>query len=207
MTRLNRRLVCRLVAPALVLALVTGGQYSLDASAAARSSSLSLSSLVLSTKDVKAAYGASLKPALSKVMPNNLAILTFGTVGEPSSATVAGRVTGYETAYMGRGQGVFNVVSIVNAYKKTSDAQRALANASRAKPAKGLTGSIASISGVGSAAVIEKLDSVATSSVTIGFQRGRYTAAVAVGALGTKVAVPTVLTLAKLIDGRIKAHG
>ena len=116
-------------------------------------------------------------------------------------------MTGYETAYMGRGQGVFNVVSIVNAYKKTSDAQRALANASRAKPAKGLTGSIASISGVGSAAVIEKLDSVATSSVTIGFQRGRYTAAVAVGALGTKVAVPTVLTLAKLIDGRIKAHG
>jgi hypothetical protein len=201
--------MCRLAAPALLIVMYgfVSPRLTMAATHASRSSSPSLSAFVLSTNDVRSAYGTGLKLSLSKVMPNRLAIMTFGALGVASTAAVAGRVTGYETEFVGRGRGIFNVVSIVNVYKASSDAQRALTIAAHAKPQTGLTSSISSMSGVGSGAVIEKLDSPATSSVTIGFQRGRYTAAVAVGALGSKVAVSTVVTLAKLMDGRIKAHG
>ena len=44
-------------------------------------------------------------------------------------------------------------------------------------------------------------------TLVIGFQRGKYTAAIAVGSYGNKPTMSTVLGLAKLVDSRIGSHG
>jgi hypothetical protein len=157
---------------------------------------------------VRAAYGAGFKVVFSKAISNQQAILSFGTIGTGLAVTLSGRVTGYDLAYQRGFRGLYNVVSTVNVYKSTSDAQRALTNALRnPKSPPGLTLRVAATSGVGSKALLETKHVASFYALLIGFQRGRYTAAIEVGSNGSKPAMSTVLSLAKLVDGRIQSHG
>jgi hypothetical protein len=157
---------------------------------------------------VRAAYGAGFKAAFSKAISNQLAILAFGTIGTGLAVTLSGRVTGYDIAYLRGFRGVYTVVSTVNVYKSTGDAQRALTYALRnPKSPPGLTMRVSATSGVGSKALLQTKQAASLYALLIGFQRGRYTAAIEVGSIGSKLVVSTVLSLAKLVDGRIQSHG
>jgi hypothetical protein len=214
MTSSIRRSLFRFAMCPFLLAMATVPTVSPQALAAttgSRPPAASLSSLVLSAGDVRSAYGSGLRQVLSKVMDNRLAILTFGAIGSDMAVTASGRVTGYETVFYRSPHGIYNVVSSVNVYKAPSYAQAVITNALRtgAKPIAGLTIKVSSTSGVGSAALLETKQSSAAGLYTllIGFQRGKYTAAVDVGSSASKPTMSTVLGLAKLIDGRIQAHG
>jgi hypothetical protein len=212
MTNSIRRSLVRFVVFPLLLTVavvvVRSPQASVAAPAGSGPSSTSLSSLLPSPNNVRAAYGAGFKVVFSKTISNQLAILAFGTIGTGLAVTLSGRVTGYDIAYLRGFTGLYNIVSTVNVYKSTGDAQRALTNALRKpKSTTGLTMRVSATSGVGSKALLETKQAASLYTLLIGFQRGRYTAAIEVGSNGSKPAMSTVLGLAKLVDGRIQSHG
>jgi hypothetical protein len=209
---IRRSLVRFVVLPLLLMVavvVVPSPRVSVAAPARSGPSSTSLSSLLPSPSNVRAAYGAGFKMVLSTAISNQQAILTFGAVGTgPTGVTLSGRVTGYDLAYQRGYRGLYNVVSTVNVYKATGDAQRAVANALRnPKSLPGLKLGVAATSGVGSKALLVTKHVASIYSLLVGFQRGRYTAAVEVGSIGSKPAMSTVLGLAKVIDSRIQSHG
>jgi hypothetical protein len=184
---------------------------------------VSLSSLVLSARDVRAAYGSGFKLVVSREITNRLAAASAGIVPGAGSL-LTGRVTGWSDSYLRihyvvHGQkvtvspGVNTVASGVNLYKAAQYARAALTYAmhARVRQQKGLTVQQSSLTRVGEAALLEVTRTVATGipplySVVIAFLRGRYTASVDVSAYSSKPTTSSALNLARLIDGRLRSH-
>lgn len=186
---------------------------------------ISLSTLLLSPTDIKAAYGPGFKVLLARTTTNSELRKTLGSAGASALQGLTGRITGYESMFthqlvVVQGKkvtakpGVSLVLSGVNEYQSASFAQRSMSLTLHAttKLPKGTTERIAPLSGVGDSAVILAVHAGVTGlpptdSVYIAFQRGKYTAIVDVAGYGGKPNGNRVLTLAHLLDGRIRAKG
>jgi hypothetical protein len=185
----------------------------------------SLASLVLSASDVQRAYGPGFKVLISRETKNADLRTTAGSTSSAQLQGLTGRVTGYISMYSHQlisfkgnhvtsKPGVTLVLAGVNQYQNADYARRTLATAlhSKAKLPKGTTEHIAPLSGVGDAAVTLSIHTITpgipvTDSVYVGFERGKYTAVVDVAAYGGKPNSGTVVSLARLLDVRIRVKG
>jgi hypothetical protein len=190
-----------------------------------RAHSARASSLVLSAGDVQAAYGSGFRAAFSEVLTNAMARSAYSHSAPGLAPLLAGRETGYidefarNTTQFKGGKvtvkpGVSAVISGINVYKSAAYAQSSVKAGlkSRPKSVKGVTYTFSRLSGVGENGILvvskATLPGLPTSyGVIIGFERGRYTATVAVSAYGTSPAQSSVVGLAKIIDARIQSHG
>ena len=225
---LNRVLFARLVAPLTVSLLLTCSLTALrpnNLALAQTEHATSRSSLLLTPADVKSAYGSGFKVLLAQTTTNSQLRKTLGSAGATALQGLAGRITGYEAMYTHQlvsvsgkkvtaKPGVSLVLSGLNQYQNASYAHRAMSmtEQSKAKLPKGTTERVAPLSGVGDAAVILSVHAAVTGlpptdSVYIAFQRGKYTAVVDVAAYGGKPDSKKVLSLAHLLDARIRARG
>ncbi len=221
MTNPIRRVRVSLGVPALLIAIsllpAVAPPASVAASGVSRSSGAALS-FVLSPKDVRTAYGSSLTPTPSGAISNHFAQFTFGAIGLNMAVTKTGWVKGSFSEYLRvimvrprqlPPKGVSDVLSSVNLYKTSGDAHAVITNALRTKiKALGWTNVVSPLSGLGNSALLQVQQKTAAGlyNLLIGFQRGKYTAAIEVSSDGSKPAKSTALGLAKLIDSRIQAH-
>jgi hypothetical protein len=118
--------------------LLLAPQTSFAAANPLRSHSTSVSALVLSAADVKAAYGSGFKTTMSEVISNKIAGASNSSLGPGVKPLIAGRITGYLVGFTRNvtsihggkvtvGHGVVFVISGVNAFKTPAYAQQSSA--------------------------------------------------------------------------------
>jgi hypothetical protein len=185
----------------------------------------SLGALLPSASDVKRAYGSGFTVLISRTTTNSDLRKTLGSAGASVLQGLTGRVSGFESIYTHQlitvqgkrvtaKPGVSLILAAVNEYQNTAYAQRAvnLTEHSKGKPPKGTTERLAPLSGVGDSGVILSVHTTlvgipSTDSVYVDFQRGKYTAVIDVAAYGGKPNGNTILSLAHLVDARIRSTG
>lgn len=217
--------LARILVPIVLGTLALAPRPMVASATQLRSHASPLSALVVSAADVKSAYGSGFRPTFAQVVSNKVAGIAYSALGPGGVPLIAGRISGYVsgfTRYLATfrkgkvtvGRGVNSVLSGVNAYKASRDAQRSVTYGltARFKPPKGLTVHVSRLTGVGNVAVLETvrtaLKGIPTSyGLVIAFERGRYTADVIASAYGGPPSESSVLALARLMDGRIHAHG
>ncbi len=179
----------------------------LAATAAPAAATASPKAISLTLKDVQHVYGSTFQPFFSNVYKAS----KYHTCGADYTGSYAAMFGNFKKA--GKAAGIVSVLNSITAYPSSKSTACAAATFGTFLTTRmnhsGATIHTSSLTGVGDTA---SLSTIAypkrhAYSVMIWLARGMHSAMLTVSSIGTPVAQPGAITLAKILDGRIGAAG